>query len=520
MIIFRDIVKSFGTYLPEHRAADQGVIIESAQLISGFLPDYEPNTLYIGSSLYIPVDYHKNELSYLCITEPDEALPDCPSNVKLLALHGSITLREVYDTVQEQLISDRRYTQCHRRLFDALLDGADIQQLADTAYEVLGNPFFLFDANLNVLCGRMDQTHDKIDLSFWHGYIDNGYMPTNEGDYFKKFGLFKAIERNQKPFITKDGIRDTKKIIGRLSYGSQILGFVIIAELGRPFRKEDIAITELLCHVLALRMKLNPGTANSKEYADDFLLTDILLGKLRDNRQIRERMAYFDWKERQFNQILAIGAKLGQLERLAMSKIRSLIQQIFPYSKMATIDRYIVVLLSGESGTGLISDGQKAELRKCLNQNQLLCGISDIFSDISESRCYYEQCLSAVDLGNKIEPGENVFFFAQYAMYHVILTLAQAGELRKFCHTGVLKLWAHDRENQSELTHTLYTWLTHDRNVVRSASALKIHRNTMNYRLERIAAIGGSILEETNSLDRMLFTCRALEMVSNDLLTL
>lgn len=520
MIEFRNIVKCFGAYQPEPRAFNQGAAIGSVQLVSGFLQDYDQYTLYIGSSLYIPADYQEKELSYLCIALPDEPVPDCPSNVNLLTLHGAITPQEAYEVVQEMLTSNRRYTQCHRRLADALLGEADLQQLADTAYEVLGNPFILFDANLNILCERMDQAHDNVDLPFWNAYIDNGYMPTSVGDYFKKYGIFKAIERNQKPFVTKDGVREITKIIGKLSCENQMLGFVIVVELGRPFRKEDIAITELLCHVLALRIKLNHGITNSREPSDDFLLTDILLGKLRDNRQIRERMAYFNWKERQFNQIMAIGAKLGQLERLAISKIRSLIQQIFPYSKMATIDRYIVVLLSGESGTGLISEGQKMELRKCLNQNQLLCGISDVFSDISESRCYYEQCLSAVDLGNKLEPGENVFFFSQYAMYHVILTLAQAGELRKYCHTGVLKVWEHDRANQSELTHTLYTWLTHDRNVVRSASALKIHRNTMNYRLERIGAIGGSIMEETNSLDRMLFTCRALEMVSNDLLTL
>ena len=54
------------------------------------------------------------------------------------------------------------------------------------------------------------------------------------------------------------------------------------------------------------------------------------------------------------------------------------------------------------------------------------------------------------------------------------------------CHQSLSILKKYDKENHTELFHTLDVYLSLERNALQTANTLFLHRSTLFYRLERI----------------------------------
>ena len=68
--------------------------------------------------------------------------------------------------------------------------------------------------------------------------------------------------------------------------------------------------------------------------------------------------------------------------------------------------------------------------------------------------------------------------------------LSTSPELRRFREL-IEPLQKHDRERNSDLVRTLGVFFASGANVSRAADRLLLHRNSMNYRLERVRELTG-----------------------------
>lgn len=67
-------------------------------------------------------------------------------------------------------------------------------------------------------------------------------------------------------------------------------------------------------------------------------------------------------------------------------------------------------------------------------------------------------------------------------------------------HPALELLFHYDHETHGELCHTLSVYLRKERNLLETAQALNIHRNTLKYRLRHIRELTGLTLKEENEL--------------------
>ena len=73
-----------------------------------------------------------------------------------------------------------------------------------------------------------------------------------------------------------------------------------------------------------------------------------------------------------------------------------------------------------------------------------------------------------------------------YAIPLLLEKIRSDEELQQLAHPDIAALRKWDMENDTDWLHTYFTYLRNDRNVVRTAAELHIHRNTLSYRLDRI----------------------------------
>lgn len=82
-----------------------------------------------------------------------------------------------------------------------------------------------------------------------------------------------------------------------------------------------------------------------------------------------------------------------------------------------------------------------------------------------------------------------VTYFGDLGLYQLLTMLGNNAEARRFFRKTLGRLIAHDEEHNSELVDTLEGFFACHGNLSQTAARLHIHRNTLTYRLERIASV-------------------------------
>jgi purine catabolism regulator len=121
------------------------------------------------------------------------------------------------------------------------------------------------------------------------------------------------------------------------------------------------------------------------------------------------------------------------------------------------------------------------------------CGIGAPALDLSHWRTSFRQAGQALELARRFNENKPLYF-PDLAVYRLLLQIEHNPELAAFHDVILGNLLAH--ENGRELIHTLEVYFTHHGNLSQAAEALFIHRNTLLYRMERIASITGLDLDD------------------------
>lgn len=127
------------------------------------------------------------------------------------------------------------------------------------------------------------------------------------------------------------------------------------------------------------------------------------------------------------------------------------------------------------------------------------------------------QSLDALRLGMFLNKEEYFFPYEEYALYHFAESCSDVENLKRNCYPALLKRIDYDRENKTEYSRSLYTFVIYSKNITESANALNIHRNTMIYRLEKIEAIMDIDINNSNTLLHLHLSFKILELLKIDL---
>ncbi len=150
-------------------------------------------------------------------------------------------------------------------------------------------------------------------------------------------------------------------------------------------------------------------------------------------------------------------------------------------------------------------DGKRPELalemaRRVLAQGQreypdipIRCGIGVPAGEISSWRGSFREAGQALEMARRLEV-DRALYYPDLSIYRLLFQIEHNPELIAFQEETIGPLLA--QENSQELLHTLEAYFEHHGNVSQTAEALYIHRNTLIYRMERIATILNRTLDD------------------------
>ena len=87
--------------------------------------------------------------------------------------------------------------------------------------------------------------------------------------------------------------------------------------------------------------------------------------------------------------------------------------------------------------------------------------------------------------GEQSTDGGKIIFYKDLGIYRVLLTLTDKEAIKEYLADTVAPLYEYDEMNHSDLVRVLQCYLANDCSVKSASQELIVHRNTINYSLER-----------------------------------
>lgn len=110
----------------------------------------------------------------------------------------------------------------------------------------------------------------------------------------------------------------------------------------------------------------------------------------------------------------------------------------------------------------------------------------------------YRQAKSIQKLQKSAKSNHSLIFYSDMGIYKLLMGIEDHDIIDEYYSKTIQPLLEYDEKNDSDLAIVLRTYLNHNGSVKETADELYVHRNTINYKLSRIAEILDMDLSQLN----------------------
>ena len=448
---------------------------------------------YVTHSLYI-CEYNEDlknidfitDMSILCFTREitDSGIPHTtfPSSVNVLFLE-----HDDYTVICTELI-DYFNTQCGIGVFaDSLLDilfsEDGIQSMINRAYSALDNPIFVFDAGFNLIAANWDEAEKTIGGT---KLLENKGFSNNEFKMANRCNIHKKVMTSEVPIMEYNTELGYNQLLCAIDTQKN-LGHIVLSAVNRPLRSIDTKFLQILKKCIDQQLKKDEFVRNTEGFHYEYFLKDLLDGKMAIGKPFLNRLAYIN-KEFSGNMYCLVVETARSSITLNTHRIRNLFESHFPNTKTLMYHGEIIAILSMPKNKDFSKDYLDTAIKICKESN-LYAGLSNYFQNIIELPEYHKQALRAIELGASVVDEPNLFLYEDYYLEHMRNIFVQKESPKTFCHPKMKLLLDYDKKHGSDLAHTFYMYLIHERNITSAAAAIHMPRNTVMYRIKKIHSL-------------------------------
>ncbi|HEX4724528.1 MAG TPA: helix-turn-helix domain-containing protein [Pseudonocardiaceae bacterium] len=366
----------------------------------------------------------------------------------------------------------------------------DLFRLADAVAAVVDAPVTIEDANSRVLAysARQDRT-DPARVST----IMGRRVPDDVLARFRSRGVFRELSRGGNPIYVaaqKDGT--LPRLIVPIRMGGELLGSMWAVVPGRVPDARAAAFADagqvVALHLLRRRARVDAERRHSAERVRAILEGS---GSMRvaaaelDLAEVPHRVVAIDAAGREpADELRTEGLRLAMWERItsgigqrpAVADLHGLLYAVVPDSGWESLR----TALNGSAG----------------ERSLAAAGAPVPITDLPRSKAQAQETLGLLRAG--LVPGRVADYQEAWAVL-ALHRLANAAATAGVAELGPVPLLRqHDEANGTEYVHTLYEWLRHPGDPRAAGQALRIHPNTLRYRMRRVADLSAVDLTDPN----------------------
>jgi len=141
------------------------------------------------------------------------------------------------------------------------------------------------------------------------------------------------------------------------------------------------------------------------------------------------------------------------------------------------------------------------------------CGVGRPAQGMDGLRHSFHEAEDALQLSGELNSESRTTFFGNSSLFNLLRSTHNPLSLQRFCDNWLAELITYDSRQHSDLLATLRAYFANNGNTALTANVLGIHRNTLAYRLNRIAEITCLDLEDADVRLNLHLALKAQEIL-------
>ena len=400
-------------------------------------------------------------------------------------------------------------TNAENDLYRMMTTGRNIEAIVKKASAYLGNPIVVPDATGGIIAAS---TKDYIDDAIWN----NLFIAEDAAEML--VGLSEDELLGAKATASENALLfEGPKFEHRWLYANARARYyrvasVCLLEYDRPFEENDRTLLECLATIIGYRYEHEMHWKREANYDKREVLIKMLSGAMVD--PVLHRAIYHD-----VDFSLPVEYRVVAMQPLDfVAKPTEMVthQRWFEQHVLGAVgvahQGLNVLFIVNNTRTAIAS--VVAEPPEMLDEyarsHDLLLGTSRRFFDIGLFMEHYWQAVMAMRFA-RIDPERNCLAFDRCWRLNIFETLA-AEELGDTAMWGkVVDIKNYDARESTHCLDDLTAYLTHGCSYVKTSEILGVHRNTVKYRIERIAELFGLDFDDDDQLFDLMLSVRMHE---------
>ena len=374
----------------------------------------------------------------------------------------------------------------NRRILEAIISGANLQQITNLIAEMSGHYTDILDNAMNILAvsETVEPPVSRLNADHSLKVLAPGIM-----EYLRKKGYLERILDTRKPvYIASEEHGVYAYCIAIYSGGLLNSGFLTnFVKKGEYLSPVVLAEMEEAAAYLSLMMQRTSVSRSNKATFFTHLLSGMLQGHPSPDASYKDKFTIFRYELRQYKRIAVIPTQTSVTAAIGSTLLADTIQPMLPNCVYVNFGQHIVFLMSESEPFDLSGNPM---LEDFLKQNQLKMGVSLVFEEETSVKSAYETAVASLELGERLDKEKNVYYYYDYKITDIIEHVASSRDIDMLCFRPLLVLMKEDaKDSKGELVKTLFAYLNNAMSVQKTCEELYIHRNTLYYRLQRIREI-------------------------------
>lgn len=502
--IIHQIESEFNIHVHGYVKEDQR--IESVQFLTftdsdNFSPD--PTTLYIG-------DYQTN--CNVCLDSP-VLLYNCKYtdvNENVLHIYQALDPLKISNSIQKEILHSHKVNLKKEEMFHVLQAGYGIQSIINTARTFLHNPITICNTSFSIIAVS---PKDDMDNKF-ESYNQKLYLKKDALQNMRDAGIMNKIFNTRTPFVTQlVDYPNTDFLFCSIHIKRAAVGYICIRSSIRSFNEDDLSFVTELSKMLSIEMQKDNFSSQKFGLTYEYFLSDLIECNL-DNVDFAKRR--FDDLGQPFYQyfwVFAFSFSGESTNQLNPNYYISQLGGIFRNGMSFFYKRTLIMLLTSRH-TNPFLDIDSKKFNNFLQMNQMQVSVSFRYENILDTHMYYKQAVFQL-INKKCSPQDRAYFYGDNYLYHLLEQSQGQIPLKSLIHPDITFLIEYDKENNTDYTQTLHSFIRNERNALRTANYLHIHKSTFFYRWGKIAELLELSDENCKSLFAYEFSFAIIDYMNN-----
>ena len=486
---------------PQNSFIDTELITDETTL---FLEDY----IYVGYTSMFKVNMDKLTNACFILINDDHTMLEkhINNNLKIIEINPNENILEIFNEVRAFFRRDIKYNQFKITLLESFLSGEGLCKIVTIASKLIGNPLIVIDLSFKVLASS--PVENITDL-LWMDNVKKGYCSYEFIAELTKLESLKKGRKTKRPFVVTCPLSPIKKIAFKIQVNDKTIGNILLLECEKQIDPDDYNYLILISEIISKELGKKQFYKNTKNVLSEEILYDLLENNIENRALIKERLKNCTLVFSKHIFVIVINISNFELKQSVYSRYLSpTLLTLFPMSNSIYYNGAIVIIDDREE---FVEKEDKIRLVKnFLIENKLKMGISSEFTSIEDCSIYYHQAIRSLEIGNILGEEEYIYKHEDIEPYNFIYIAKNHLLKEDFYNNSIYILKKFDKINSSELYKTLYIYLKNNHNMTKSSEELFIHRNTLRYRLQKIADLIGLELDENDNSFKLYYACKSI----------